>query len=74
MHLSLSARVLQYCIFCLSSQALSSLKVEVLNGSLRDLCVQLRSYQAFEISVSWREKERIVEKQSEHLEDISAVF
>lgn len=58
--------------FCLSSQI--SLRVEMLNGSLNDMRVQLRSYQAFKIAVSWRGKERIVEKQSEHLEDVLAFF
>lgn len=46
----------------------------MLNGSVSDMCVQLRSYQAFKIAVSWSGKERIVEKQSEHLEDILAFF
>lgn len=52
------------------SQSLSSLRVEMLNGSLSNVCVWLRSYQAFKIPVSWRGKKRTVEKQSEHLEDI----
>ena len=33
------------------------------------MCVQVRSYQAFKISISWRGKERIGEQQSEHLEE-----
>lgn len=46
----------------------------MLNVSLNDMCVQLRSYQAFKIAVSWRGKERIVEKQPEHLEVVLAFF
>lgn len=40
--------------FLSSSQTLSSWRVERLNGSLSNICVQLRSNQAFQIPVSWR--------------------
>lgn len=42
--------------FLSSSQTLSSWRVEMLNRSLSNICVQLRSNQAFKISVSWRRK------------------
>ena len=49
--------------FLSSSQTLSSLRVEMLNRSISNNCVQLRSNQAFKVSVPGEGKERIAEKQ-----------
>ena len=50
---SFSTCLLALLLFCPPNQ-LSSLRVEMLNESLSNTCVQLRSYRAFKISVSWR--------------------
>ena len=50
---SFSTCLLALLLFCLPNQ-LSSLRVEMLNESLSNTCVQLRSYRAFKISISWR--------------------
>ena len=48
---SFSTCLLALLLFCPPNQ-LSSLRVEMLNESLSNTCVQLRSYRAFKISVS----------------------
>lgn len=70
LYMHLSAHASWLCCFCPPNQ-LSSLRVEMLNESLSNTCLQLDLIEHLKYLFPGEGKERIVlQKQSEHVEDI----